>query len=421
MAQLLTALLTQNHPKDFLRLLKSPACKQVLRDGYGQHVGQREVDAALRLSTSQEIENEVWEAIFPLLTENRESSDTWLRNSLIEYVAQWNKNRTKPQDEIPTEVIGKIKRILSTGFNPTTRYKDLFPSVTGPFLQGVKPQPDQTLFGGLLMETGFSTPWLRALDKLQLPWNEPIVSITDQAKKGETRWVTPLAAGLLTEKVDLLSSPQEWGLLGSTRLADSSDLLLFLHHLFRRTSDPATLTRFVQAHGLENHPVWDKAWKSVMTTEQAMWLTEHTTARPTAHDMCFWAYYTNGRAPYTPEPKATEPDHPIEHLTRLVHYALAQGVDVTKPVNERGETVLHWMANVQPTGHPSEDPVIPLLQCLIEAGANPLTESTRDDGKTTTALQWACPKGSQKDYYQARIAYLQAEEMSWALKHAASP
>lgn len=423
LSEMLLSLLKNGDHDSFMRVLNSnvwgnptnkESTQQEMTEGFG---------VFLSCQAPEDIESQILDFLLPNLTKARTTKAHQPQGKQPNFKSS---HEEKEKSAAALGMAGHIRRLLGKGDTHQSPSSDTIRKIAAVIDRGLDPtvrqhlasyqKMEQTFFGDVLFHSGFSLEWAQALDQFGVPWAAPIVALPalpNDKQPQDTYWLPPLIAGLLTGKISPFESLKPWYELGCPPVAESPNLLSVIKRVFRQTSDHAVLNRFVSMHGLEKHPVWIEARELVQTADQAAWLFQKTNTLPNALEMATAAYELNKREIYSSKEEMNQPEDRVSHFGQLLKWVMKMGVDLTQPFNKREETLLHWVGHIQPAGYPSQDPVIPLLKMLIEAGCNPLSRTTDN----LRPQDWAYPDPHNYAYYQDRIAFLQTAEMDWAMKN----
>ena len=421
LSKMMLSLLKNGDTDSFVRAINSNVFGTPTHKERTQKEMTKGSGALLACQTSEESESQILDFLLPTLTKARETQSLPPPEHPRPHLSQEEKEKSA----IALGMAGHIRSILGNRNTNQSPSKETIRKITAVINRGLNPTArqylashqnmEQTFFGDVLLHSRFSLAWAQAFDQLGVPWADPIVALPappNHKQPQDTYWLPPLVAGLLTGNISPFESLEPWYELGCPPLAGSPDLPSVIKRVFRQTSDHAVLNLFVSMHGLEKRPVWSEVWQCVQTSDQAAWLFEKTNTLPNALDLAHAAYNLNTRESYSSTPEMIREKDRVSTFGQLLKYAIKMGVDVIQPFSERGETLLHWVGHIQPAGYPPQDPVIPLLKMLIEAGCNPLSRTT-DNFKPQ---DWAYPDRHHYAYYQDRLAFLQKAEMDWAMK-----
>ena len=405
---LLGALLRREHYEDFVALISHPALSAHLVSRFSP-IRSEEALAFLQGNPPSHLEKAIWEFISPSRSTDPSSKSTHL-NPLVElYVSQcFQADPHAPT--VPPGVMAKLQRLVASP------WVDLQARTEGALFSGL---PPETGFGKLLLQTQFSPAWVEALVALGMKLDEPLMYLSN-------RWVEPLVFGLASGHVDPRAPAEHWYRLGSLPIGCPQALQDIAVHLFGHHLEAASLKRLVQNHRLVDQPQALKLmWSHIQCVEQAQCLLHLAGTKPDAQSVCWWMYGLKQRPTSAIFPTTSER---FVQVGRLLELALEWGVDINASFEDDRQTPLHWASIIPWDGNLPSDPVVPLMKILVAAGSNPSSlAQLNEKGALLRPRDWL-EKEERRELerkahpysfhhlYQERLAYLQEQEMLWALK-----
>ena len=270
--------------------------------------------------------------------------------------------------------------------------------------QGSRSLP--SLFGPWLFDTSFSLAWVKAMLALGLRLDLPLV----RTPAGPMQ---PLLAAMAHGQLAALNHPQAWLELGAPPLKGNPGTPTVLQQLLQ-ASRGIDIHGFAQLHGLTEPADLAPLWVAPRNVSQLNDLLELSPQGPTPNDVAQWFKY----AQTTPSAmSAGDRQRLAEDLMGMLNWAIERGLNVRAPLNEEGETLLHWAAKHLAASDlyfqsRQAYPCQPwqFLQRLLEAGADV-------NAKTTTgekARDWL--PTAQKRTSEPCLVFLQEQEMLAAMQ-----